>query len=58
MRAPSSDSRSYDENLINVILTGQDPPKEWPQYGVVKFDNYQTRYRPGLDLVLKGKPND
>ena len=33
----------------------QDPPKEWPQHGVVKFDNYQTRYRPGLDLVLKGK---
>ena len=33
----------------------QDPPPEWPQYGVVKFDNYQTRYRPGLDLVLKGK---
>jgi ATP-binding cassette subfamily C (CFTR/MRP) protein 1 len=32
----------------------QDPPKEWPQHGVVKFDNYQTRYRPGLDLVLKG----
>jgi len=35
-------------------MPGQDPPKEWPQYGVVKFDNYQTRYRPGLDLVLKG----
>ena len=22
-----------------------DPPKEWPQYGVVKFDKYKTRYR-------------
>jgi ATP-binding cassette subfamily C (CFTR/MRP) protein 1 len=32
----------------------QDPPKEWPQYGVVRFENYQTRYREGLDLVLKG----
>lgn len=32
----------------------QDPPKEWPQYGVVKFENYQTRYREGLDLVLRG----
>lgn len=32
----------------------QDPPKEWPQYGVVKFENYQTRYRSGLDLVLRG----
>ena len=32
----------------------QDPPKEWPEYGVVKFENYQTRYREGLDLVLRG----
>lgn len=32
----------------------QDPPTEWPQYGVIKFDNYQLRYREGLDLVLKG----
>ena len=31
-----------------------DPPKEWPQYGVVKFDQYKTRYREGLDLVLRG----
>merc|ERR1719259_1544985 len=28
-------------------------PKEWPQYGVVKFDHYQTRYREDLDLVLR-----
>ena len=31
-----------------------DPPKEWPAYGVVKFDQYKTRYREGLDLVLRG----
>jgi len=31
-----------------------DPPSGWPERGVVKFENYQTRYRPGLDLVLKG----
>ena len=35
-------------------MPGQDPPKEWPEYGVVKFQDYQTRYRPGLELVLKG----
>ena len=35
-------------------MPGQDPPPEWPQYGVVEFENYQTRYRDGLDLVLKG----
>ena len=29
------------------------PPKEWPQNGAVKFSNYGTRYREGLDLVVK-----
>merc|ERR1711936_580852 len=31
-----------------------DPGNDWPENGVVKFDNYQTRYREGLDLVLRG----
>ena len=31
-----------------------DPGSEWPEHGVIKFDNYQTRYREGLDLVLRG----
>ena len=31
-----------------------DPGNEWPEHGVIKFDNYQTRYREGLDLVLRG----
>ena len=31
-----------------------DPAPTWPEYGVVKFDNYQTRYRESLDLVLRG----
>ncbi|CAD5115099.1 DgyrCDS4110 [Dimorphilus gyrociliatus] len=30
------------------------PPREWPQSGRVSFDNYSVRYRPGLDLVLRG----
>ncbi|OQV12310.1 Multidrug resistance-associated protein 1 [Hypsibius exemplaris] len=30
------------------------PPSEWPTEGKVDFEDYQTRYRPGLDLVLKG----
>ncbi|CAJ0932315.1 unnamed protein product, partial [Mesorhabditis belari] len=29
------------------------PPKGWPKEGRVEFDNYATRYREGLDLVLK-----
>ncbi|XP_059476483.1 multidrug resistance-associated protein 1 isoform X3 [Neocloeon triangulifer] len=30
------------------------PPKEWPANGNVVFNNYQVRYREGLDLVLHG----
>lgn len=29
------------------------PPVSWPADGAVEFVNYSTRYRPGLDLVLK-----
>lgn len=29
------------------------PPVSWPTQGAVKFINYSTRYREGLDLVLK-----
>lgn len=28
-------------------------PEKWPTKGEICFDNYETRYRPGLDLVLK-----
>ncbi|KAH3704703.1 hypothetical protein DPMN_079765 [Dreissena polymorpha] len=30
------------------------PPANWPDRGNVRFNNYTTRYREGLDLVLKG----
>ena len=29
------------------------PDSSWPHRGLVKFEKYSTRYRPGLDLVLK-----
>lgn len=29
-------------------------PKDWPAKGEVVFENFQIRYREGLDLVLKG----
>lgn len=25
----------------------------WPQEGVVEFNNYSTKYREGLDIILK-----
>jgi len=28
-------------------------PREWPSDGVIEFKNYSTRYRPGLELVLR-----
>ena len=29
------------------------PPQTWPQQGRVRFHSYSTKYRPGLDLVLR-----
>ncbi|KAG0332063.1 hypothetical protein BG004_001399, partial [Podila humilis] len=33
--------------------TGARIPEEWPQQGRIVFKNYSTRYREGLDLVVK-----
>ncbi|CAL8256487.1 unnamed protein product [Lota lota] len=30
------------------------PPGKWPDAGRLQFENYKVRYRPELDLVLKG----
>ncbi|KAI1769054.1 P-loop containing nucleoside triphosphate hydrolase protein [Hypoxylon sp. FL1150] len=35
------------------IIARNRPPVAWPANGAVQFHNYSTRYRPGLDLVLK-----
>ncbi|KAF9997989.1 hypothetical protein BGZ79_008317, partial [Entomortierella chlamydospora] len=36
------------------IIEDNRPPQEWPAEGRVDFINYETRYRPGLELVLRG----
>ena len=47
--------------ILNVFLSikpawnncNTKPPRDWPTEGVITFKNYSTRYRPGLELVLK-----
>lgn len=34
------------------IIKDRRPDPDWPQEGRVKFEEYSTRYRKGLDLVL------
>ena len=29
-------------------------PEKWPERGAISFEEFEARYRPGLDLVLKG----
>ncbi|OBS72815.1 hypothetical protein A6R68_12622 [Neotoma lepida] len=35
-------------------VTDKRPPADWPSKGEIQFTNYEVRYRPELDLVLKG----
>ena len=35
------------------IIPDNRPDPNWPEDGSIQFDEYATRYRPGLDLVLK-----
>lgn len=48
--------KEYSELLSEAswVLPHHRPVPTWPTEGEVKFSDYQTRYRPGLDLVLKG----
>lgn len=36
------------------ILEATKPPSGWPKTGKIEFHNYMSRYREGLDLVLRG----
>ena len=35
------------------VISKNKPKISWPATGAVQFKNYSTKYRPGLDLVLK-----
>ena len=34
-------------------ISNTETEKDWPKAGRISIDGYGTRYRPGLDLVLK-----
>ncbi|KAF9100932.1 hypothetical protein BGX27_000181 [Mortierella sp. AM989] len=36
------------------IIDDNRPSQDWPAEGRIDFINYETRYRPGLELVLRG----
>ena len=36
-----------------AIIESHRPPPNWPAEGHVQFDHYSTRYREGLNLVLR-----
>ena len=46
---------SYFENSFKADweLEEKKSPPNWPGNGTIAFEDYSTRYRPGLDLVLK-----
>lgn len=49
--------REYTETATEAAWEspeGARPPGDWPQEGHVSVENYATRYRPGLELVLHG----
>ena len=35
------------------VIDESKPASNWPERGAVSFKTYSTRYREGLDLVLK-----
>ena len=47
--------KEYSESPTEAppIIESNRPSDDWPSQGHVKFDHYSTRYREGLDLVLK-----
>ncbi|XP_032892371.1 multidrug resistance-associated protein 9-like [Amblyraja radiata] len=43
---------SASETPLHTIKS--DVPKNWPNCGAIKFENYQMKYRPDTPIILKG----
>ena len=48
------DEYSRSPSEAEWVIERNRPPPSWPPEGHVTFDKYCTRYRPNLDLVLRG----
>ena len=47
-------NKKYDVYQDDWYIETTKPPRSWPDEGKVAIENYSTRYREGLDLVIKG----
>ena len=47
--------KEYSETTMEAPAKSDDhrPPDDWPSKGHITFNHYSTRYRKGLDLVLR-----
>ena len=41
------------EHEAPPVIEDHRPPPGWPQEGAIRFEDYSTRYRSDLELVLK-----
>lgn len=46
--------REYQSTPQEADFHLENDPENWPQKGQITFDDYATRYRDGMDLVLRG----
>ncbi|XP_066143639.1 probable multidrug resistance-associated protein lethal(2)03659 isoform X2 [Euwallacea fornicatus] len=45
--------KEYADMVPEQDIDTKDPPKEWPQYGNIKFEKLSMKYAAGESLVLK-----
>ena len=51
-------SDNPQEADVEIPEREQQLPEKWPEHGAISFQDFAARYRPGLDLVLKGVDMD
>ena len=39
---------------MNILISGLEPPPDWPKNGEICIENVSVRYARDLDPVLKG----